>query len=158
MNYFKLMIRKYNGKNADEYFISYESKDEKIIYGFCRLRFNYDNSDLYFDELKNTAIIRELHVYGMMTPHFNKSNKVQHLGLGKGLMKKAEELAFMKGFHRIAVISGVGVRQYYSKLGYDLKNTYMIKILTKSFDKKKFIAKILLFIAFLMLIYYFIDL
>ena len=157
-NNIKLMIRKYNGKNADEYFISYESKDEKIIYGFCRLRFNYDNSDLYFDELKNAAIIRELHVYGMMTPHFNKSNKVQHLGLGKGLMKKAEELAFMKGFHRIAVISGVGVRQYYSKLGYDLKNTYMIKILTKSFDKKKFIAKILLFIAFLMLIYYFIDL
>ena len=75
-----------------------------------------------------TALIRELHVYGELVP-VGKGKKVQHAGLGKKLMKEAEKIAKGCGFKKIAVISGIGVRPYYKKLGYKLKNTYMVKTL-----------------------------
>ena len=52
---------------------------------------------------------------------------IQHKGLGKLLMKKAEEIARTEGMKKIAVISGVGVREYYRKLGYKLDGSYMVK-------------------------------
>ncbi len=42
-------------------------------------------------------------------------------------MQKAEEIAKENGFKTMAVISGIGVREYYKKLGYSLKGTYMVK-------------------------------
>ena len=42
----------------------------------------------------------------------------QHLGYGKRLIQKAESISSEKGFSKIAVIAGVGVRNYYRKLGY----------------------------------------
>jgi len=54
--------------------------------------------------------------------------KVQHAGLGKKLMIEAEKIAKQNNYKTIAVISGIGVRNYYYQLGYKLKNTYMIKI------------------------------
>lgn len=44
-------------------------------------------------------------------------------------MKAAEEIAQKNGYKKIAVISGIGVREYYKKLGYKLEGTYMTKIL-----------------------------
>ena len=132
LNDIKLIIRKYNGIDSDEYFISFESKDESIIYGFCRLRLNRTNNDVYYDCLKDSAIIRELHVYGMMVPHNNDKKKTQHRGFGKRLIKKAEQLAFYNGYRKMAIISGIGVREYYVNRGYKLENTYMTKILDLS--------------------------
>ena len=43
--------------------------------------------------------------------------------------KEAEKIAKKQGYKRISVISGVGVRDYYRKLGYSLKDSYMIKAL-----------------------------
>ena len=123
----KLVIRKYNDNNADEYFISYESKDKKIIYGFCRLRLNKTNDNIYFNELKNAGLIRELHVYGLMVPHNCKNSKTQHFGFGKKLLNVAEDLAKINKFNKVAVISGIGVRKYYEKNGYSLINSYMVK-------------------------------
>jgi hypothetical protein len=75
-------------------------------------------------------MVRELHVYGNMTPvdqnHVNGTS-AQHRGFGKMLMKKAEEIALENGYNKIAVISGVGVREYYRKLGYKLEGAYMTK-------------------------------
>ena len=73
-----------------------------------------------------SAMIRELHVYGQLVPK-GKSSKVQHIGLGKRLMAEAEKIALQNRVKSMAVISGVGVRGYYKKLGYKLKNTYMVK-------------------------------
>jgi elongator complex protein 3 len=80
----------------------------------------------------NWAIIRELHTYGRVVPIKAKSKKAaQHKGLGKKLMKKAEKIvATETNFKKIAVISGIGVREYYRKLGYKLRNEYMVKKLT----------------------------
>jgi len=119
----RLIIKKYKASSGQEYFISYESRDKKILYGFCRLRLQN------FVFLRNTAIIRELHVYGELTPIGGKT-KIQHSGLGKKLMAEAEKIAKQNNYKKIAVISGIGVRNYYRQLGYKLKNTYMIKVLT----------------------------
>jgi elongator complex protein 3 len=42
-------------------------------------------------------------------------------------MQTAENIARQKGYVKCAVISGVGVRGYYAKLGYTLEDTYMVK-------------------------------
>jgi len=115
----KLNILKYKASGADEYFISFDSIDNEILYGFCRLRLD-NSSDI------SPAIVRELHVYGQLVP-IGGEKKVQHSGLGKKLMKEAERIAKENEIKKIAVISGVGVRGYYKKLGYKLEGTYMVK-------------------------------
>ena len=56
-----------------------------------------------------------------------KGDKSQHIGYGRRLLKTAELIAYKSGYHKVAVISGVGVRNYYRKFGYVLDNTYMVK-------------------------------
>lgn len=44
------------------------------------------------------------------------------------LMEEAERISREEhGTTKLAVISGVGTRHYYAKLGYHLENTYMVK-------------------------------
>jgi len=124
-NEVKLVKRQYSASHGQEYFLSYESKDKKILYAFLRLRLQKDS---FIEELKDAALVRELHTYGQLIPLQKKDKQaVQHLGLGKRLMKEAETLAKKKGYKKIAVISGLGVREYYQKLGYNLEGTYMVK-------------------------------
>ena len=140
------IVREYLSSDGKEYFISIESGDHKdsiyknnnwynndirekgIIYGFLRLRITPNSGNKYFPELKKTALIRELHVYGQVTTQRKiNSENAQHTGFGKILMKKAEEISIQNGYKRICVISGIGVRNYYRKLNYKLVNTFMIK-------------------------------
>jgi len=116
---YKIATIKYPSSGGIEYFISADSRDEKTLYGFCRLRIDKNSSVA-------PAIVRELHVYGELVS-VGGAKKVQHSGLGRRLMKEAEVIALKEGAVKIAVISGVGVRGYYRKLGYKLKNSYMIK-------------------------------
>jgi len=58
-----------------------------------------------------------------------KVGNVQHKGLGKKLMLKAEEITKNSGFKKVAVISGIGVRDYYRKIGYKLQGPYMVKLI-----------------------------
>ena len=60
------VIRNYNASNGEEYFISKESKDKRILYGFVRLRMSKDQATTIFPELEGAATIRELHVYGTL--------------------------------------------------------------------------------------------
>ncbi|MDD4995869.1 MAG: tRNA uridine(34) 5-carboxymethylaminomethyl modification radical SAM/GNAT enzyme Elp3 [Patescibacteria group bacterium] len=124
---FKLIRREYVASEGKEIFLSFENKKESKLIAFCRLRLS-KNSDQIFPVLKNTALIRELHTYGQSV-EVNKKNKkaIQHLGFGKKLMIEAEKIAKKQGYKKMAVISGIGVRQYYRRLGYRLKNTYLIK-------------------------------
>ncbi len=125
----KLFIEKYTTDGGTECFISYENPDRSIIFGFVRLRINNNEANVIFPELENAAIIRELHVYGQVVRHDDKNaKKIQHQGLGTKLMQKAEKIAKEKGIQKMAVISGIGVREYYkNKLGYHLEGTYMVK-------------------------------
>ncbi|MBA3047938.1 tRNA uridine(34) 5-carboxymethylaminomethyl modification radical SAM/GNAT enzyme Elp3 [Patescibacteria group bacterium] len=125
----KLFIKKYKASGGEEYFISYESEDKKTLYGFCRLRTRkHENTKTrkQFNFLNNAALIRELHVYGELVP-VGSDKKIQHAGLGKKLMAEAEKIARRNGHKKIAVISGIGVRGYYRRLGYRLRGSYMVK-------------------------------
>ena len=116
---FRLQVTEYKASGGREFFIEATDKTKKILYGFCRLR-------LAKDDLWDAALIRELHVYGELVPT-GKNKVVQHAGLGRQLMAKAESIARENGFGKIAVIAGVGARGYYRKLGYKLKENYMVK-------------------------------
>lgn len=116
---YKINVIEYNASGGREYFISIDSLDHKILYGFCRLRLD-SNSPIA------PAIIRELHVYGELMP-VGSGTKVQHRGLGKKLMEQAEKIIKKEKINKVAVISGVGVRGYYRKFGYKLNNSYMVK-------------------------------
>lgn len=124
-------VLKYNTINGEEYFISQEDIAHDKIIGLVRLRLP-KKSLKFIPELKDAALIRELHVYGQQkTLKLNNSlkSKTQHKGFGKQLMSKAEEIAKNNNFNKIAVISAIGTREYYAKLGYKLEGTYMIKYL-----------------------------
>lgn len=133
----KLFVEKYVASDGLEYFLSIEDGTRNVLYAFCRLRLpSQDNKQItqVLPELKEAALIRELHTYGHLIPIHEKNiksykNKVQHLGMGRQLMKKAESIAKQSGYKKMAVISGIGVREYYRKLGYRLKGTYMLKYL-----------------------------
>lgn len=147
-----LKIRHYNGSDGMDYFLSFETPDEKVIFGFCRLRLtinsgyvtDYDSktkTDTLVNAvpyLNNCAFIRELHVYGRINRvSDNKSqdrsnSDVQHRGFGRQLIKEAENIAKSMGSTKMAIISGVGVRQYYRKFGYELEGAYMTKKLELS--------------------------
>ena len=105
------------------------------IIGYIRLRINHgtDMTENPIDELKNAAIIRELHVYGKVVPTYlskmMKSN-TQHRGIGRSLVKMAEARAVDSGIRKMSIISGAGVRGYYEKLGYSLEGEYMTRDLT----------------------------
>lgn len=86
----------------------------------------------YRSELKDKcSIVRELHVYGSVVPvHARDPTKFQHQGFGMLLMEEAERIAKEEHrSHKIAVISGVGTRNYYRKMGYELDGPYMSKVL-----------------------------
>lgn len=122
MSTIEMVVREYDsysdGPNgemvAKEIFISYEANDRNIILGFLRLRLDPNAGLDVFDELQNCAMIRELHVYGKMVSNSSsQQSNAQHLGLGSKLMNKAKEISTDRGYKRLSVIAGVGVRDYY---------------------------------------------
>ena len=124
-----IYIESYKTKTGKEYFISYESHDRVALFGFIRLRLPDNTHNPVHKSIKNLALIRELHVYGNLTQVGNKDSKykIQHKGIGKKLIKKAELIAFTNMYKGIVIISGEGVKDYYRNQGYNEIETYMIK-------------------------------
>lgn len=120
----KTHIKKYDASGGKEFFISKEDKDKDILLGFIRMR--YPDETLRDEITMETALIRELHVYGDLAGLGEKGN-VQHKGYGKELITKAEDMAKKDGKTKMVIISGVGVREYYRKLGYEKEGPYMVK-------------------------------
>lgn len=131
-----IVSRVYEASDGIEYFLSVED-NKNNLYGFLRLRLSQNPGIGLFPELEDSALIRELHVYGKMTASWDKhlvsaDNKhVQHRGFGQKLVKTAEMIARKHGYNKTAIIAGNSVRKYYEKyLGYTLEGTYMTKILS----------------------------
>ena len=117
----------YESSGGEEVFLSYEDADESI-YGFLRLR--KPSSLAHRKEVgTDSCIVRELHVYGKSLKLGQKGeNEIQHSGLGKNLMKEAEKISKEEfDAKKLLVISAVGTREYYQKLGYSLYGPYMSK-------------------------------
>jgi elongator complex protein 3 len=126
----ELVRRDYYANGGWETFLAYEDPQQDILVGLLRLR--QCSKDTFRPELKlQTSIVRELHVYGTAIPvHSRDPTKFQHQGFGTLLMEEAERIAREEhGSVKLAVISGVGTRHYYRKLGYELDGPYMSKSL-----------------------------
>jgi elongator complex protein 3 len=98
----------YAANGGEEIFLEIVNSED-VLFGLLRLRF-CENGE---------AIVRELHVYGAMAS-LGEKGEVQHRGLGKELLKRAEEIVRSRGAKAMKIISGVGVREYYEGLGYEL--------------------------------------
>lgn len=120
----KLTVNEYGASGGKEFFISIDDTKNDIILGFCRLRFSKEF--LRKEITGDSAIIRELHVYGTATALGEEGN-VQHRGLGKQLLAKAEDIAKQCGRHKLLILSGIGARLYYYKLGYRRDGPYVSK-------------------------------
>jgi elongator complex protein 3 len=108
----------YEASGGREIFLSFEDGAE-TIFGLLRMRIQ-----------ENSALIRELHVYGPEVPLSEQRDKaVQHKGLGKALLREAERIAGDEfGAKRIVILSGIGAREYYqTEFGYHLDGDYMVK-------------------------------
>jgi elongator complex protein 3 len=119
----------YSASGGSEIFLSYESKAGDTILGFLRLR---KVARPHRSELDCSAVVRELHIYGqaISTGRSVRDDSYQHRGLGMKLLKEAERIAKSElGVDKIAVISAVGTREYYKKLGYEQDGPYVSRLL-----------------------------
>jgi elongator complex protein 3 len=121
----------YQASGGKEIFLSFENKKRTKLFSYLRLRIPsqiFERKKHFLPVLENSALIREIQTLGEMVPIEKKKIAPQHRGLGKKLVKEAEKITGKEfGLRKIAVISGVGVRDYWRKLGYKLKEDYMIK-------------------------------
>ena len=121
----RLEIESYETDATTEHFLSFVTEDDRIA-GFLRLSLPQQNIELPIPELAGHAMIREVHVYGPAVPIGDDSDgEAQHIGLGTQLVAKAKEMAHETGYGRIAVISAIGTRNYYRKLGFERDGLYM---------------------------------
>jgi elongator complex protein 3 len=118
---------------AEEHFLSYVTPDDKIA-GFLRLSLPVGGHphasvpETGLDELNDSAIIREVHVYGQsLEVGAKQSGLAQHSGLGSELICQAEAVAGQHGFRRLAVIAAVGTRHYYLSRGFRRGGLYLVK-------------------------------
>lgn len=128
----QLFVETYEAGTGTEYFLSFEDPDRKTVFAFCRLRLPSSQDERVVEllpEINNVAFIRELHTYGHIVKidEDAQDGETQHRGHGRKLMEESERIAREHGFETMAVISGVGVREYYKKLGYACGDTYMLK-------------------------------
>ena len=121
----ELRVDSYEACGGTEHFISVEDFEQDLLVGFCRRRFP---DEPVRRELADAAVVRELHVYGseVGVGRDRADDAHQHRGWGRRLLGEAERLAREAGYSKLAVISGIGVRQYYrEKLGYHQDGPYV---------------------------------
>ncbi len=140
----ELLVDERESLGGKELFLSFESKENPAtagkLFSMLRLRLPDRGEKVLFKELENSAIVREVHTYGQVreiektqkleNPKTQNDEFSQHRGLGKRLLVKAEEIAIDRGYKKMAIISAVGTREYYRKLGYELVGEYMVKDLS----------------------------
>jgi elongator complex protein 3 len=119
----------YASSGGSEVFLSYDDSDDKI-YGFLRLRKPSEKAHRK-EVTDKTCIVRELHIYGKsLKIGEREEGEIQHSGFGKKLMGEAERISKEEfDATKLLVISAVGTREYYRKLGYLMDGPYMAKSL-----------------------------
>jgi elongator complex protein 3 len=120
----EIRVMEYEASGGREFFISLDDAETDALIGFCRLRF--PSRSLRKEIAPDSAIVRELHVFGTATA-LGDEGLVQHRGHGRRLLAEAEAIARRHGKRKILVISGIGAREYYKKLGYSREGAYMAR-------------------------------
>ena len=123
----------YEASGGKEIFLSFEDENE-TLFGLLRLRIQSKPVNSMGQPANhNTALIRELHIYGPEVPlSSHQPAAAQHKGLGKALFREAERIAKTEfGAEQMLVLSGVGAREYYrTEFGYSSRGAYMVRNLS----------------------------
>ncbi len=120
----------YEASLGKEYFLTFEDPEDRTIFSLLRLRLPENNEDVVsvIPELKDCAIIREIHTFwDQLSVHEKGSTFGQHIGFGKELIAESEKIAKENWYKKMAVIAWVWVRAYYEKRWYNLEGEYMVK-------------------------------
>lgn len=125
----KLDRQDYASSAGREIFLQILTPERRIV-GFCRLAL--PGSPAEIAEIARSAMIREVHVYGVVVGlGESRGDRSQHLGLGRRLVETAAEIATDQGFRDLAVISSVGTREYYRRLGFVDGELYQHRALSR---------------------------
>ncbi len=129
----KLYRLDYDASQGNEIFLSYENKKEDYLIGYLRLR--KPSEFAHRPELNDgkTMIVREIKIVGELVPIDTKPNRysqIQHRGYGKSLMENAEKISLEEfDAKKLAVISGIGAKNWFYEMGYKPDGVYVSKIL-----------------------------
>lgn len=108
---------RYATGGGEERFLQWVTPDDRLA-GFLRLSLPAEPACL--PEIGRSALIREVHVYGAALELGRRHPAgAQHRGLGRALVERAAGIAREAGFADLAVISAVGTRGWYRRLGFD---------------------------------------
>jgi elongator complex protein 3 len=125
----EILIEKYDASEGIEHFISYEDAVQNILLGFIRLRVPSEKA--HRKEIsEGTTIVRELRVFGELVPIGERpsNHQVQHRKIGELLLSEAECLSTENyAAKKITVLSGLGVRPWFYKQGYNPDGVYVSK-------------------------------
>lgn len=114
---------------GQEVFLQYITAGRDIA---AFLRLSLPEQPPLTDELRDAAMIREVHVYGQSVAiGQNAPGKAQHIGLGTALIERAAAIARARGYRRLAVISAVGTREYYRARGFVDGDLYQVRALVE---------------------------
>jgi elongator complex protein 3 len=122
--------RQYKASGGDEFFISLEDREQDVLVGYTRLR---DIVYPHRSELQSEPcmIVRELKILGREASRGERTSEAyQHRGFGKKLLSEAERICSEQfGKKRLYVLSGIGVKPYYRKLGFTDDGIYLSKVI-----------------------------
>ncbi len=124
----KLRVSGYQTSIGEERFLQFVSEHNRLA-GFLRL--SLPQIQGFIPEIDRSALIREIRVYGAsLSLGTHDSNVAQHRGLGQRLIQAAAQCTTESGFNALAVISAVGTRDYYRRLGFSDGELYQHQSLT----------------------------
>jgi elongator complex protein 3 len=124
----KLDDLQYPAGGSQEHFLSFVTPTDRLA-GFLRLSLpSPESPPTGLPDLDRAAIIREVHIFGQSLPvGTEEQGAAQHIGLGSRLIQAAQAVAHSHGYPRLAVISAIGTRRYYQRLGFQHGQLYMFK-------------------------------
>ena len=125
----KLSVEKHEASGGQDIFLSFEDFKRDILIGFLRLRIPSERAHRA-EVVPGATVIRELHVFGPMVPvgEEARAGEWQHRGWGEALLAEAERISREEfDARKLMVLSGIGVRDYYRRFGYEREGPYMAK-------------------------------
>jgi elongator complex protein 3 len=126
----KLKVEKYLASEGEELFITCEDSVKDVLIGLLRLRKPSEKAFRLEVKNKSVMLIRELHVFGptVQVGKQAEEGQWQHRGWGEKLLQEAEKISKEEyDVKQIAVLAGIGTRNYYRRFEYKLIGPYMIK-------------------------------
>jgi elongator complex protein 3 len=129
----KILTQQYAASEGKEFFVSAEDPENNVLLGYLRMRVPSAKAHRPEVTAVPSAIVRELHVYGPLVPvGKHAADAWQHKGFGADLLAEAECIASRDlGLEKLLVISALGTRRYYMRLGYGRDGVYVSKRLKK---------------------------